>query len=124
MDPFNNYTHGYDLCNDTVTVYHEESGEITRTVHPRAFLDFKKTENVDRTGSSEANGFLLVAPGETQACHVGDKVMLGEGPEVPAEEQLKWWRSFIPAKVDGLVVVRYVDMKRFGGKIVHTEAGG
>ena len=45
------------------------------------------------------------------------------GETVP-DEAMKWWRSFIPAKVDGLVVVKYVDVKRFGGKTVHTEAGG
>ena len=114
----------YSLCQDTVTVYHEENGAVTRTVHSPAFFDFKKTENVDRTGSSEANGFLLVIPGDSQACHVGDKVMLGEGAAVPAENVMTWWRSFIPAKVDGLVVVKYVDVKRWNGAIVHTEAGG
>lgn len=114
----------YSLCQDTVTVYHEENGEVTRTVHERAYLDFKKTENIDRTGSAESNGFLLVIPGDVQACYVGDKVMLGEGPQVPDAEVLKWWRTFIPTKVDGLVVVKYVDMKRWGGRYVHTEAGG
>ena len=114
----------YSLCRDAVTVYHEEGGEVTRVVHSRAFFDSKKTENVDRTGSKEANGFLLVIPGSTQACKVGDKVALGEGPEVPATDVMAWWRTFIPAKVDNLVVVGYVDVKRWDGAIVHTEAGG
>lgn len=114
----------YSLCQDAVTVYHHEGGAVTRTVYPRAYLDSKKTENVDRTGSSEANGFLLVVPGSAQACHVGDKVMLGEGPAVPESDVEAWWRSFIPSKVDGLVVVKYVDAKRWRGAIVHTEAGG
>ncbi len=114
----------YSLCRDAVTVYHMEDGAVTRAVHTRAFLDSKRTENVDRTGSSEANGFLLVIPGPTQACQVGDKVMLGEGPAVPADAVAAWWRTFIPAKVDNLVVVGYVDVKRWDGAIVHTEAGG
>ena len=114
----------YSLCRDTVTVYHEEDGAVTRAVHPRAFLGSKKTENVDRTGSSEANGFLLVIPGSTQACRVGDKVMLGEGPQVPPGDVMAWWRTLIPTKVDGLVVVKHVEVKRWDGAIVHTEAGG
>lgn len=114
----------YSLCQQTVTVYHMDDGAVTRTVHSPAYLDSKKTENVDKTGSTEANGFLLVIPSSTQACHVGDKVYDGEGPAVPESEVAAWWRSFIPAKVDGLVVVRYVDVKRWAGSIVHTEAGG
>lgn len=113
----------YALCNQTVTVYHEDGGSVTRTVYKRAFLDFKKTQNVEKTGLSEASGFLLVIPGATQACQVSDKVFLGIGPEVP-EDVLKWWRAFIPAKVDGLVVVRYVDTKYWNGQMIHTEAGG
>ena len=114
----------YSLCRDVVTVYHEEGGEVTRTVFPRAFLDSRKTENVDRTGSSEANGFLLVIPGDVQACRVGDKVMRGEGPDVPEADAPAWWRKFVPVRVDGLVVVKYVDVKRWNGAVVHTEAGG
>lgn len=114
----------YSLCHDAVTVYHNDGGEVTRTVYPRAFLDSKKTENVDRTGSTEANGFLLVIPGDAQAVQVGDKVMLGEGPQVPASDVAAWWRSFIPAKVDGLVVVKDAKAARWDGAIVHTEAGG
>lgn len=113
----------YSLCAQTVTVYHKENDTVTRAVHRRAFLDFKKTLNVERTGSSEASGFLLVVPGDEPACEVGDKVVLGEGPEVP-DDAAAWWRSFIPAKIDGLVVVRYVDPKFWNGRMVHTEAGG
>ena len=124
MNPFTDYMHGYDLCNDAVAVYHFEDEQVTNTVYEKAYLDFKKTQNIENTGSAEVNGFLLVVPGSEQACRVGDKVMLGAGVDVPDSNTLAWWRSFIPAKVDGLVVVKYVDVKRFGGKIVHTEAGG
>lgn len=117
------YVNPYDLCDQTVTVYHSEGEVVTRTVYRRAFLDFKKTQNIEKTGSQEVNGFLLVIPGDKQACQVGDKVLYGEGPCVPADAP-KWWRTFIPAKVDGLVVVQYVDVKRFNNRIVHTEAGG
>lgn len=114
----------YSLCQQTVTVYHNDNGTVTRTVHYPAYLDSKKTENVEKTGSAESNGFLLVIPGSTRACSVGDKVYDGEGPAVPETEIAAWWRSFIPSKVENLVVVRYVDVKRWAGAIVHTEAGG
>lgn len=111
----------YRLCNQTVTVYHQEDGKYTRTVHKNAFLDFKKTQTVDKTGSKEANSFLLVIPGAVQAAFVGDKVLLGEGPEIASREA---WAAFIPAKVAGLVVVGYADPKYWNGTMVHTEAGG
>lgn len=111
----------YRLCNQTVTVYHKDGDTYTRKVHENAFLDFKKTQSVDKTGSKEANSFLLVVPGPSQAVFVGDKVLLGEGPEITTREE---WAAFIPAKVSGLVVVSYVDPKYWNGKIVHTEAGG
>ena len=142
MFPFDEYIHPYDLCNDTVTVYHFDGGSVTRTVHSNAFFDSKKNQNIERTGGTETNGFLLVIPGDSQACHVGDKVILGEGPLVPGESPTgatgatgadggsgtsgaaSWWRAFIPSKVENLVVVKHVDVKRYGGVTVHTEAGG
>ena len=112
----------YSLCTQTVTVYHWDGKDTyTRKVFTDAFLDFKKTQNVDKTGSSEVNGFLLVIPGPSAPVSVGDKVLLGEGPEIATREA---WASFIPAKVPGLVVVKYVDPKYWHGSIVHTEAGG
>ena len=111
----------YRLCNQTVTVYHQERDSYTRTVYDRAFLDHKKTQTVDKTGSKEANSFLLVIPGSTQAVFVGDKVYDGVGPEIPDRAA---WASFIPSKVPGLVVVDYADPKKWNGQIVHTEAGG
>ena len=112
----------YRLCDQTVTVYHREgANRITRTVFRRAFLDNRKNLTVDRTGSAEANGFLLVIPGSTVPVAVGDKVMRGEGPEVTTDAQ---WRELIPAKAEGLVVVKHVDPKFYRGELVHTEAGG
>ena len=111
----------YRLCNQTVTVYHQTDGKYTRTVYNRAFLDFRKTRNTDKTGSKEANSFLLVIPGATQAVFVGDKVLLGVGPEVASRED---WAALVPVKVPGLVVVSYVDVKYWNGTPVHTEAGG
>lgn len=112
----------YSKCNQTVTVYHQEVGTYTRTVIERgAFLDFRKTQNVDKTGSHEANSFLLVIPCAVQPVFVGDKVFLGEGPQIDSREA---WAAFIPAKVHGLVAVKYVDPKYWNGRMVHVEAGG
>lgn len=111
----------YRLCNQTVTVYHQEGSAYKRTVYKNAFLDFRKTLTVDKTGSQEANSFLLVIPGATQTVFVGDKVILGEGPEIADS---KAWAAFNPKEVPGLVVVKYVDTKYWNGEMVHTEAGG
>ena len=112
----------YSLCDQTVTVYHwDKKDTYIRKVIANAFLDFKKTQNVDKTGSSEVNSFLLVIPGSEVPVAVGDKVILGEGPEVADRAA---WSAFIPSKVEGLVVVKYVDPKYWRGSVVHTEAGG
>ena len=112
----------YSKCDQTVTVYHwDGKQDYTRTVFRRAFLDFKKTQNTDKTGSREVNSFLLVIPCDSQPVFVGDKVLLGEGPEAATRED---WAALIPSKVPGLVVVQYVDPKYWQGKMVHVEAGG
>lgn len=120
----------YRLCNQTVTVYHREmvtneagsrEPEFTRTVYDNAFLDFKKTESVDKTGNSEANSFLLIIPCSEQTVFVGDKVLLGTGDKI---SDSAGWANLIPTKVDGLVVVKYVDLKYWNGTMVHVEAGG
>ncbi len=111
----------YSLCSQTVTVYHKDGETITRTVYREAFLDSRKVRNVEKTGSREVNGFLLVIPGEAVTLFPEDKVVPGEGPEVATREE---WAAFIPVKVPGLVVVKYVDPKFWRGRQVHVEAGG
>lgn len=111
----------YGLCNQTVTVYHKDGDNIMRTVYDRAFLEYKKGLNVDKTGSHEATSFLLVIPGPVQAVFVGDKVLHGAGREIATVDE---WRRFIPANVPGLCVAQYVDLKFWDGKIIHTEASG
>lgn len=112
----------YGTCDQTITVYHWDGGETyTRTVLKNAFLDFRKTRNVDKDGSREANSFLLVIHGDSVPVAVGDKVLPGEGPEVSGREA---WAALIPARVPGLVVVKYVDPKYWGTRLVHVEAGG
>ena len=113
----------YRLCDQTVTLYHWGGEEtVTRTVIERgAFLDFKKVQDVSKTGSREVNSFLLVIPCLESPVSVGDKVLLGEGPELAGRSD---WSALIPAKVPGLVVVKWVDPKYWKGRMVHVEAGG
>lgn len=113
----------YRLCDQTVTIYHWDGkySYTRRVIEKGAFLDFKKTQNVDKTGSTEVNSFLLVIPGAEVPVTVGDKVIPGEGPAVNTRAA---WAALIPAKVPGLVVVKYVDPKYWHGQVVHTEAGG
>lgn len=113
----------YRLCNQTVTLYHWDGKDtVTRTVIERgAFLDFKKVQDVSKTGSREVNSFLLVIPCSESPVAVEDKVLLGEGPEIAAAAE---WRQFIPSVISGLVVVKWVDPKYWKGRMVHVEAGG
>ena len=113
----------YRLCVQTVTLYHRGDGdEITRrVVEQGAFLDFKKVQDVSKTGSREANSFLLVIPCGEIFVFPGDKVLPGVGPELQGREA---WAGFIPSRVPGLAVVKYVDPKYWRGRLVHVEAGG
>jgi len=113
----------YRLCNQTVTLYHWDGKDIVtrRVIEKGAFLDFKKVQDVSKTVSTEVNGFLLVIPCAEIPVAVGDKALLGEGPEITSREE---WSGFIPSKVPGLVVVKYVDPKYWRGRLVHVEAGG
>lgn len=111
----------YRMCRQTVTVYHKEGETFTRTVHKKAFLDFRKNQTVDKIGGREANTFLLVIPGDNQMVFVGDKVLMGEGPKVATQAD---WAALIPSVTPGLVVVKYVDPKYWGTQMVHVEAGG
>lgn len=113
----------YRLCNQTVTVYRWDGKEThtRRLIEKGAFLDFKKVRDISKTGSTEVNSFLLVIPCSEVPVAVGDKVLLGEGPEVSTRES---WAEFIPKNVPGLVVVKYVDPKYWKGRLVHVEAGG
>ena len=113
----------YRLCNQAVTIYHWNGGDsITRRVIEKgAFLDFKKVQSVGKTGSREAGSFLLVIPCREIPVAVGDKVLLGEGPDIASRAD---WAGFIPSQVPGLAVVEWVDPKYWKGRIVHVEAGG
>lgn len=113
----------YRLCNQTVTLYHWNGcDDVTRRVIENgAFLDFRKVQSIGKTGSREANNFLLVIPCSEVLVAVGDKVFHGEGPEITTAAE---WRKFIPSAVPGLAVVEWVDPKYWQDRLVHVEAGG
>lgn len=113
----------YALCNQTVTVYRASlDGEFScaKTVYYNAFLDFKKVVSVNKTGSKEANSFLLVIRGNADL-KPKDKVLLGVGEDIPNREE---WARFIPSNRAGLVVIETVDPKYYNGEICHVEAVG
>lgn len=108
----------YPLCDQVVTVYHREGAQVVRKVFTKAFFDMRTSRKTGREGDRGSTSFLLVIPGSAQAVEVGDKVLLGVGPlEVD-------WLRLVPPLVPGLAVVSHVDVKRWRGEIVHTEAGG
>lgn len=135
----------YSLCNQTVTLYHADlknGFQCTRTLFRGAFFDAKKVQTVDKIGRQETNSFLLVLPsgwdgrpvwvdmaaaqplGADQTVFslaAGDKVFLGDGPEISDRTD---WGNFIPASVPGLVVVKDVDVKYWNAAVCHIEAGG
>lgn len=113
----------YRLCNQTVTLYHwtEKDGVTRRVIEKGAFLDFKKVQDVSKTGSREVNNFLLVIPCSEVPVAVGDKVFHGAGPEILTRAE---WAGFLPATVPGLGIVKWVDPKYWKDQLVHVEAGG
>ena len=108
----------YALCRDTVTVYHPTELEIIRTVYPNAFLQIQDKQIESSHGPELERAFLLVIPGKAELCP-GDRVCLGEGPTM----NMRNWISFVPANVEGLCQIQYVQNYCFMGKPCHTEAG-
>ena len=111
------------LCRTTVTVYDKDN--YAKTIY-RAHADFKKVQSIDKTGSTEVNNATIVIPKELNGISnapvkPGDRVYIGEGPDIADRAE---WAQFIPSKVAGLVVARYVDPKYYRGVLVHWEIGG
>lgn len=138
----------YRLCDQTVTVYHllgtGSAFACTRTVFRGAFLDWKKVQAVNKTGSRDTHEVLLVLPSGWDGRPVWadpdeyaalsaqmrtgrftlapqDKVLWGEGPEISTREQ---WSALVPGRRSGLVVLQQVDPKLWRGTVTHVEGGG
>ena len=121
----------YSKANQIITVFHAEglagpSPVFSQRVINYAFFDFRKNQDVNRTGQTETNGFLLVIPRLkngllAQPIYPGDKVIIGEHSAVDTREK---WAALIPSKVPNMAVVKYVDPKYWRAEIAHWEAGG
>lgn len=116
------------LYGQTVTVYHPVpmKKRVDRYVLRDVFCQIGSCEVPDAAGTKSGAAMLLVVP-ETDVTRyrvdyklaAGDRVMLGEGPEV------EWaaWPSFVPAEVDGLGAITYVLPLYLRGAVHHVEAG-
>ena len=108
------------LYGQTVTVYHPVpmKKRVDRYVLRNVFCQIGSREMPDAAGAKSGAAMLLVVP-ETDATRyrvdyklaAGDRVMLGEGPEV------EW------AEVDGLGAITYVLPLYLRGAVHHVEAG-
>lgn len=116
----------YSLCNQAVTIYRFDGDDVTYTHYPKAYFEYVDKGELERTGESGKTEHLIVIPGNEIECKPGDKVYLGEGeePQYGATSAAKWWREFIPAKVDNLAVIRSVSPRYWRGEIVHYELRG
>lgn len=124
----------YRLCSQTVTLYHltgkGSAYGCARTVFRGAYLEAEQTGGTDKTGATGQQGFLLVLPsgfggrpvwGEHYTLSPGDKVLLGEGPELTARED---WQAMLPAVRNDLFVVRRVAVRHWQGSVCHAEVRG
>lgn len=102
----------YPLCEQTVTLYRREKGQIFRRVLEDCFYKYTDTVENDRF----VRKFLLVVPG-AEALRPGDRVLEGIGPETVN------WEKFLPVNVPGLSQAEYAEPHCFLGTVHHWEAG-
>lgn len=114
----------YSLCNQSVTVYTYDGDAVERVYCPRAYWERTEKVDIDQRGEHGTNEHLIVIPGNAVIPVVGCRVFLGEGPDVSGDDVAKWWRDFIPAKNDAVVVVRSVSPRHWRGEVVHVELRG
>ena len=121
------------LYGQTVTVYHPVpmKKRVDRYVLRNMFCQIGSREVPDAAGAKSGAAMLLVVLAVLGGIGAlvyfkfikqkpaGDRVMLGEGPEV------EWaaWPSFVPAEVDGLGAITYVLPLYLRGAVHHVEAG-
>ena len=112
----------YCFCNQTVTLYSYANGTVTRTVHSNAYHERTEKQVVDERGARVENEYLIIIPGNVSVS-VGDRVYLGTGDAV-GNDAAAFWRGFIPAKNDNVVVVRKVSYRHWQGQVTHVEIRG
>ena len=115
------------LYADTVTLYHADAAAqtVVRTVLRGVSWQQGGRAVPDTAGTRLGVAMLLAVPeasaryGTDYTLAPGDRLCLGEGPEV------RWadWPGFVPAARPDTVVVQYVLPMRRRGKAHHLEAG-
>ena len=110
---------GYPLCRTMVTVYRLRDGQVQRQVEDGCFYQWQDVLEENVQGQRRVRKFYLVMPGSPQRVFPGDRVLLGEGPQISAGE----WDSFVPSVVPTLSQVQYACPHYWHGKLCHTEAG-
>ena len=104
----------YSLCTMDVTVYRREG--LTRHVLHGVHYEYESELTVRDGRARLHRNFLLVIPGAF-SIQPGDKVVLGEGPQVSDWEDLD-------TAVESLGIVTSVKPRYFMGKPCHVEARG
>ena len=107
----------YSLCNQTVTFYRRNGGEIIRKVADNCHLSCKYREATESYGKSMEKKFLLIIPAGSVAPQPGDRIYIGVGPEEVV------WEQFLPALVPEVYEISFVMPCYWEGEIVHWEAG-
>ena len=116
------------LWGQTVTVYHPVAVKknVERYILRDVFCQIGSREVPDAAGAKAGAAMLLVVPqtdavryGTEYKLAAGDRVMLGEGPEIAWAD----WPGFVPAEVEGLGAITYVLPLYLRGALHHVEAG-
>ena len=107
----------YPMCNMTVTLYRKTGDSVRREVLHGCYYEWQLQCSRDATGLKKDRKFLLVIPDGRGEVLIGDRVIVGVGPERVD------WNRFVPAAVAGLGQVAYVRPYYLEGKLTHTEAG-
>lgn len=100
------------MWSDTVTIYHENTMKVERTVCNNCRLEVKVERKANILGDGQTLGCFLAVPGEIQISP-GDRVVAGIGPEVTALHQLS----------EEAFTLTYTKPCYLHGQLHHTEAG-
>ena len=94
----------YDLCRQTVTVYHAcyNPFRVTRCVIHGAYFERKTVQTVDKSGGKSCDEFLLVIPNKN-ARRAAPALFNGiPGVYVPLKETIRGFQEIIDGKHDDI----------------------
>ena len=92
----------YDLCRQTVTVYHAcyNPFRVTRCVIHGAYFERKTVQTVDKSGGKSCDEFLLVIPNKN-ARRAAPALFNGiPGVYVPLKETLRGFAAIVDGEMD------------------------